>query len=417
MAGLKLRRRAAFAAVLVAVLSSAAWGGAGAQTAAPPQAPAETIAETTAETIAETTAETTAETIAETIVVPDFGGRGQVPQEVIGRFMRDFRRQLEQTTGFGVSPGELVSPGLAGSLDAGLFAALLSDLGEGRYGVTGEISGPTVQRDGREGYSVNLLIVDARTGHASDLLSRVFPAGRTAETARLLADEVRRFVEPGVGLPAGSAELYVSSQPGEADVYVNGTYIGRTGPALEVLSLTPGRYELEWRKEGFLPSFDVVTAKDDRIDFAHALLQPTSTGGVHVTSRPAARVYVDNRLIGTTPLTEQVSPGQHSLRLERPGFESETTQVTVQRSRVSRVERQLRPVSSPLLFWEAPEGYLVYVNGLPRARPFVADLPPGSYLVELVAPGETRRFEIYLPSVGSFEIDFTAQRLVPLYRN
>jgi hypothetical protein len=364
----------------------------------------------------ETIAETAPETIPESIVVPEFGSRGEVPGEVLRSFMRDFRRELGRLTGLAINPGELVSPGLAASLDAGLFSSLLGDLGEGRYGISGEIAGPTVQADGREQFSVNVLVVDVVAGRSSDLLSRSFAAGRSLEAARSLATAVRDFIAlPTAALPEGSASLFISSEPGEADVYVNGIYVGRTGSGLEPIAVVPGRYEIEWRKDGFLPFYDAVTAEAEHIEFIHAFLSPVSAGSIRLTSRPAARVYLGGRFVGTTPLTLPISPGQHSLRLERPGFISETYQVSVQRSRVSRIEAELRPLGMPLVFWEPPPGYLVYIDGLLRARPFVADLPSGQHLVELVSPEETQRFQIYLPSLGAYEIDFGAQRLVPLY--
>jgi hypothetical protein len=349
------------------------------------------------------------------IVIPDFGTRGEVPSEVVRSFMRDFRRQVARVSGLAVSEGDLVSPGIAGSLDAGLLTALLADLGEGRYGVSGELSGPTVQLDGREQYSVNLLIVDVQAERSSDLLSRVFAADRSAETTRLLAEAVRAFVEPPLAaLPEGSASLFISSQPSEADVFINGLYVGQTGAAMEPLPVKPGRYDIEWRKEGFLPYNDFVVVADDVIEFPRALLTPIAAGSIQVTSRPSAGVYLNDRFIGYTPLSEPASPGQQSLRLERPGFEPETYGVTVQHSRVSRVQAELRPVGSPLLFWEVPPGHLVYIDGAVRALPFVAGLPGGEHAVELVAPEETVRFSVYLPASGAYELDFVNRRLLPL---
>jgi hypothetical protein len=59
-----------------------------------------------------------------------------------------------------------------------------------------------------------------------------------------------------------------------------------------------------------------------------------------VDSRPAgARVFVDGRLVGTTPLLlDTVSAGEHAVRLEMDGFSTWSTTTRVmggERNRVS----------------------------------------------------------------------------------
>ena len=49
---------------------------------------------------------------------------------------------------------------------------------------------------------------------------------------------------------------------------------------------------------------------------------PNAAGGLFAITRPlGAQVFLDNKLIGTTPLfMSQLSPGSHEVRLELPGF-------------------------------------------------------------------------------------------------
>jgi hypothetical protein len=62
-----------------------------------------------------------------------------------------------------------------------------------------------------------------------------------------------------------------------------------------------------------------------------------------VESRPAgASVTIDAKPVGTTPLTlESVAPGLHIVRLEREGYESWTTTVTVEAGVRARVAASL----------------------------------------------------------------------------
>jgi hypothetical protein len=62
-----------------------------------------------------------------------------------------------------------------------------------------------------------------------------------------------------------------------------------------------------------------------------------------VESRPAgAKVYLDGKLLGTTPLSlPSVPAGDHALRLERDGYRRWSTSVTVVASENNRVTASL----------------------------------------------------------------------------
>ena len=72
-----------------------------------------------------------------------------------------------------------------------------------------------------------------------------------------------------------------------------------------------------------------------KIDFAIGLFV--------VDSRPAgANVFVDGRLIGTTPLVmETMSVGDHAIRLDREGYQRWATSVRIVSGERSRVAASL----------------------------------------------------------------------------
>jgi hypothetical protein len=85
---------------------------------------------------------------------------------------------------------------------------------------------------------------------------------------------------------------------------------------------------------------DLVAARPAR-EAAPAPAAPERTSGsLIVDSRPTGvRVFVDGKLVGTTPLLlEDVAAGDHVVRLELDGFNSWTTSTKVaggERTRVS----------------------------------------------------------------------------------
>ena len=78
---------------------------------------------------------------------------------------------------------------------------------------------------------------------------------------------------------------------------------------------------------------------------AHATAATNSPGSLQVLSRPTgAQVYVDDNLIGTTPmLLSNVAAGSRRLRIELSGYKIWTTSVQIEPSARSRVSARLEP--------------------------------------------------------------------------
>jgi len=70
---------------------------------------------------------------------------------------------------------------------------------------------------------------------------------------------------------------------------------------------------------------------------------PNAAGGLFAITRPlGAQVFLDNKLIGTTPLfMSQLSPGSHEVRLELPGFRTYSSSIQVEPDRRFRLAVQL----------------------------------------------------------------------------
>ena len=182
------------------------------------------------------------------ITVPTFGTRGSVSDEVVIEFMVSLREALRIDSDIEVRNGDLITPGIAGSLDPDLTILIIAAVEGTRYAVSGEIS----QSNSTEGapFMISLIVVDAVQERSSDVLSESFAVSGIAAAAAKLADLIIDFIGAAAGLPAGSAELWVTSLPGEADLLVNGVPVGRTSE-IDVLSFQEGRYLVEVRKEGF----------------------------------------------------------------------------------------------------------------------------------------------------------------------
>jgi hypothetical protein len=154
-----------------------------------------------------------------------------------------------------------------------------------------------------------------------------------------------------------SGRLIVRSTPPGALVTVDGRVRGQT--PLTVSNLTLGKHTLEVGRSGFVPHReDVVLTAGTSSRTLSVRLQaglpmpgaggaaPSASatlGAIFVDSRPqAARVIIDGRFVGVTPLrVPEMSLGMHTVRLERTGYFSFSTTVAVKAGEPARVTAAL----------------------------------------------------------------------------
>lgn len=343
------------------------------------------------------------------VSVPTFGTRGDVDEAVLTAFMAAFRSAVGAATGLEVRTGERITRGIAGSLDPEL-TMLIAEIDASRYAVSGEVA--RVNDASVQDYTVNLVVVDSQVKRATDVMTAVLDPAAPARAAADLAAMVAEFTTAALELPQGDAGLFVSSEPGDAQVFVDGVAIGHTGQ-LDVAMLRPGRYQVELRKEGFLPDVRMVELRSGDTSFLHVILTAISGGSVQVTSYPSARVSIDGTDAGRTPATVPALPGIHTVTLERDGFLPETVYANVRNYRVTRVEVTLKPVAPLVVFWDERREVIVYVDGRLQPGGHAAGIQPGLREFELVRGGETRRYLRAVPDAGVYWLDLNTGDLVP----
>jgi serine/threonine protein kinase len=179
------------------------------------------------------------------------------------------------------------------------------------------------------------------------------PTGRAASASSTTAAPPA----PTRARPANaSGELVVRSMPARAAVVVNNTWRGRTPLTLRGLAF--GTHTVRVVEKGYAAETRRVSL-DARVPAATVSVQlareaparaaaaatpapkpGATTGGLYIESRPVgARVFVDGRLVGTTPLlVSELAPGPRAIRLEHAGHNPWTTTMAIvagQRHRVA----------------------------------------------------------------------------------
>ncbi len=305
------------------------------------------------------------------ISVPDFAVRDGVTVRMRDDFMVAFRAAVAQRTRFEVLEGALITPGVAGSLEREL-TLLIADLDNARYAMSGE-----VRRDvAGQGVLVSALFVDREEGRATDVLAVPVRPGDVMAGADALAEQVASFVA-GVGsLPTGDATLWINSAPTGATVRIDGARVGLTGE-LDLLNLAPGRYQIEVRREGYVPEIRSVELGSGDARLLTLALTPVSGGSLQVLTTPEAQVFLDEEPQGVSPLSVATVPGTYQLRIERPGFAPLVATVPVRSLRVTRVDEALDPLRAPTIVWTERRGTTVEIDGLPRLEGYAGGVGPG----------------------------------------
>jgi hypothetical protein len=161
---------------------------------------------------------------------------------------------------------------------------------------------------------------------------------------------------PRAATPA-TGELIIRSMPARAGVIVNNQWRGRTPLTLRGLAF--GTHTVRVVEKGFAPetrrvsldgrvpaatvSFQLERAAPVRTTASPAPTPGATTGSLYIESRPTgAKVSVDGRLVGTTPLLiGDLPPGGRAIRLEHPGHRPWTTTVEITAGRRQRIAASL----------------------------------------------------------------------------
>jgi hypothetical protein len=195
---------------------------------------------------------------------------------------------------------------------------------------------------------------------------------KVVESTKVEDPKVQLAPEPAIEKPAiekkveapaearntGPGRLLIRSTPAGALVAIDGRESGKTPVTVREMSI--GTHRVEITHEGFAPverrvtitraqPAQSMTATLEAVSVAPAASKaspsPTSSavsGTLQVESRPAgANVYVDGRMIGTTPLLQAVTSGEHGVRLELSGYREWTSSVQVTAAATSRVTASL----------------------------------------------------------------------------
>lgn len=131
-------------------------------------------------------------------------------------------------------------------------------------------------------------------------------------------------IDLGTFKPKVSKVTFTSVQEGVA-LYIDGQ---KQASANEEVTLEFGKHKLKAEKEGYLPwESDILVNQvlmEVRIDMK---VEPQY---LEVQTPAGAELYIDGARVGTIPARTVISPGQHTITIQKPGFYSKNQTINVE---------------------------------------------------------------------------------------
>ena len=212
--------------------------------------------------------------------------------------------------------------------------------------------------------------------------------------------------------PTGS--IYVTSTPAGATVFIDDEDTGSVTPCT-LSGIEVGSHSVRVELEGFAPSdeewFTVVanSATDAKFDDLTPKTKPdddgSSNGGgsvngsIAITSVPMnASIYLDGNSTGifTDATLEDLTPGEHTIKLVLPGYPNMTRTVTAEAGKRSHLDLIFEDVTAGedaagwIAITSIPTNASIYLDGSAtgmRTNATLEDVPVGEHTIELMLPG------------------------------
>lgn len=111
--------------------------------------------------------------------------------------------------------------------------------------------------------------------------------------------------------------------------------------------------------------------------------------GLMVTSNVlGATVFVNNTMIGTTPVSRNLNPGNYTVVVQATGYQEYRASVNVNASGQVTVNAYLQPINYHVTIHANVQGANVFINGQRVGQtPYTVVLQPGNYHVRVASPG------------------------------
>jgi len=187
------------------------------------------------------------------------------------------------------------------------------------------------------------------------------------------------------------AVLSIQSDPSNSEIWLNGTFKGKT--PLHLTKIIPGSYLMEIRRDGYVKytkDVNLTVGNNQRIS---AKLTPYSGGLSVIKDPPSATVLVDGKEMNSQNLPvldiKGIPIGKHLIEVAHPGYASFKKDIEIKRDEIYKINTKLVRLEGDLSIQVRPWGS-IYINDLLQKSSadikYVVRLPVEQYDIKVVHP-------------------------------
>jgi formylglycine-generating enzyme required for sulfatase activity len=171
-----------------------------------------------------------------------------------------------------------------------------------------------------------------------------------------------------LALDPGWSNLTISSAPAGATVVIDGEIRGKTPARID---LAEGAYEIRLKAAGFKDwrqKIEITAGQPLKLEDVR--LEPAD-GRLTITSVPSgARIEIDGRPIGRTPVTTGIAPGrQHQVEIFKPGYAPARRTVQLKRAASETLNISLEPQTGTVRLEIEPPDAEIWIDGARKEMP------------------------------------------------
>ncbi|SDF80476.1 PEGA domain-containing protein [Methanolobus vulcani] len=183
-------------------------------------------------------------------------------------------------------------------------------------------------------------------------------------------------------------KISVNTNPQNADIFLDGQYKG-TSP-MTISNVIQGKHTLLLKKEGYNDVSTSVTVIPDSQSAISKILS-LKTGSVSVSTTPSgAKVYIDDKYIGASPLTSTgLLPGSHAISISMNGYRDVSDTFIINADSSSSYKKLLVKQNGNIDIDSTPSGAKVYLSGSYKGVTplYLESISPDTYNINVVKDG------------------------------
>jgi len=186
----------------------------------------------------------------------------------------------------------------------------------------------------------------------------------TGKLPRVITTELKNRTPVYVlaDLASNMAQLTVNSTPTNAEVRVDGNLIGKTPLVYD--QIQAGKANVSISLKGYRSYSKKMKFEASKAYTITTTLRPLPAGLTILSTPKNARVLLDGKFVGKTPLTiEKISTGTHQITARLPGYARQKKTIQLQPDAKQSVEFTLVKDSGTLVVDTEPANVEIYVDG------------------------------------------------------